>query len=141
MRGPTGWYKAKDDAPTSPPAVGDRAVCLNEDKNRNGVLEAGDDDNNDGKLSPRKPDVVISLLQSKTRADGTAVLQIEYAKDHALWVDALITVSASGVAGSEGRDSRLVAPVPADSASQISRDAPAYVVSPYGIASVCTDPN
>lgn len=141
MRGPGGWYKAKDDVAATPPAVGDRAVCLNEDKNRNGVLEAGDDDNGDGKLSPRKPDVVISLLQSKTRADGTAVLQIEYAKDHALWVDALITVSASGVAGSEGRDSRLVAPVPADSASQKSTDAPAYIVSPYGIASVCTDPN
>jgi hypothetical protein len=144
MRGPGGWYKAKDEvAPTPPtlPIVGDRAVCLNEDKNRNGVLEAGDDDNLDLKLWPRKPDVVISLLQSKTRADGTAVLQIEYAKDHALWVDALITVSASGVAGSEGRDSRLVSPVPADSTSGKSTDAPAYVVSPYGKASVCSDPN
>ena len=141
MRGPGGWYKAKDDLPGSPPAVGDRAICLNEDKNRNGVLEAGDDDNGDLKLSPRKPDVVISLLQSKTRADGTAVLQIEYAKDHALWVDALITVSASGVAGSEGRDSRLVAPVPADSASIKSTDTPAYSVSPYGTASVCNDPS
>lgn len=126
---------------------GDNAVCLNEDKNRNGVLESGEDDladgngNSDGKLWPRKPDVVVLLLQSKTRADGTAVLQIEYAKDHALWVDALITVSASGVAGSEGRDSRLVAPVPADSASFKATDAPAYVVSPYGTASACTNPN
>ena len=135
VTGPGGWYKP------GPLPSGDNAVCLNEDKNRNGVLEAGDDDNNDGKLWPRKPDVVISLLQSKTRADGTAVLQIEYAKDHALWVDALITVSASGVAGSEGRDSRLVAPVPADSASIKSTDAPAYIVSPYGTAGVCTDPN
>ena len=135
MVGPGGWHKAGAVLPS-----GDNAVCINEDKNRNGVLEAGDDDNGDGKLWPRKPDVVISLLQSKTRADGTAVLQIEYAKDHALWVDALITVSASGVAGSEGRDSRLVAPVPADSASIKSTDAPAYIVSPYGTASVCTDP-
>ncbi len=135
MAGPGGWRKV------GAPPSGDNAVCINEDKNRNGVLEAGDDDNGDGKLWPRKPDVVVSLLQSKTRADGTAVLQIEYAKDHALWVDALITVSASGVAGSEGRDSRLVAPVPADAASIKSTDAPAYIVSPYGKASVCTDPN
>jgi hypothetical protein len=136
MAGPGGWQKV---GPLLP--YGDNAVCLNEDKNRNGVLEAGDDDNGDLKLWPRKPDVVVLLLQSKTRADGTAVLQIEYAKDHALWVDALITVSASGVAGSEGRDSRLVAPVPADSTSQKSTDAPAYIVSPYGKASACADPN
>ena len=135
IRGTAGWVKA------GVLPSGDNAVCVNEDKNRNGVLESGDDDNADAKLWPRKPDVVVSLQQSKTRADGTAVLQIEYAKDHALWVDALITVSASGVVGSEGRDSRLVAPVPADATSLRSTDAPAYIVSPYGIAGSCTDPN
>ncbi|MEO8806006.1 MAG: Ig-like domain-containing protein [Burkholderiaceae bacterium] len=135
IRGTGGWEKA------GVLPSGDNAVCVNEDKNRNGVLESGDDDNADGKLWPRKPDVVVSLQQSKTRSDGTAVLQIEYAKDHALWVDALITVSASGVAGSEGRDTRLVVPVPADATSIRATDTPAYVVSPYGIAGSCTDPN
>ena len=117
------------------------AGCINEDKNRNGVLETGDDDNGDGQIWPRKPDVIVSLLQSKTGTDGTAVLQIQYAKDHALWLDALITVSASGVGGSEGRASYLVNPVPADSASARSTDAPAYFTSPYGKASSCADPN
>jgi hypothetical protein len=86
--------------------------------------------------------VVVSLLQSKTRADGTAVLQIRYARDHGSWVDALITVSASGVAGSEGRASYLVAPVPVDAASITNIAAsPAFQISPYGVGAVCTDPN
>lgn len=117
-------------------------VCANEDTNRNGVLDAGEDVNGDGQLWPRKPDVIISLLQSKTGADGTAEVEITYAKDHGTWVDALITVSASGVSGSEGRASYLVAPVPVDSASlkNVSQT-PAYVVSPYGVATSCANPN
>ena len=79
-----------------------RAICANEDTNRNGVLEAGEDVNGDGQLWPRKPDVIVALLQSQTGADGTAELQITYAKDHGSWVDALITVSASGVSWNRG---------------------------------------
>jgi len=86
--------------------------------------------------------VIVSLLQTKTRADGTAELQITYAKDHGTWVDALITVSASGVGGTEGRASYLVAPVPVDAASLNNKQiAPAYVVSPYGVSSSCSNPN
>jgi hypothetical protein len=127
---------------------GDTAVCTNEDKNRNGVLEAGEDaradgnGNADGQLWPRKPDVTVTLLQSKTGADGTAILQIQYAQDHGSWVDALITVAASGVSGSEGRASYLVIPTPVDAGAINNVSAsPAFVVSPYGYASTCTDPN
>lgn len=115
--------------------------CANEDVNRNGVLENGEDVNGDGQLWPRKPDVIVSLLQSKTGIDGTAILQIQYAKDHGSWVDAMITVSASGVSGSEGRAQYFVAPVPVDAASLNNIVvSPAYQLSPYGIGSVCTDP-
>ena len=61
----TAWEK------NGPPPTGDQAICANEDTNRNGVLESGEDANGDGQLWPRKPDVIISLLQSKTRANGT----------------------------------------------------------------------
>jgi hypothetical protein len=118
------------------------AICANEDLNRNGVLDAGEDVNGDGQLWPRKPDVIIALLSSKTGADGTAVVQITYAKDHGSWVDGLITVSASGVSGSEGRATYLFAPVPVDAASINSiSTTPAYVRSPYGIAASCANPN
>ena len=126
---------------------GDTAVCANEDTNRNGVLEmtapdVPEDINGNGRLEPGKSDVSVSLLQTKTRADGTAELQLQYAKSFATWVDAKITVAASGVSGTEGRATYLVAPVSADAASIKNKDvAPAYVVSPYGYATSCTDPN
>ena len=135
--GVTGW--AKDNLLT---ISGDRAVCLNEDTNRNGVLENGEDLNGDGQLWPRKPDVTIRLLSSKTAADGTAQLEITYAKNHGSWVDALITVAASGVSGSEGRATYFVSPVPVDAASIAKIDSPpAFRISPYGVSNSCSSPN
>jgi hypothetical protein len=112
--------------------------CRNEDLNRNGVLEAGEDLDADGRLEPGKPDVTILLLHSKTRADGTAELQLQYPKSYGSWVDAKITVSASGVSGTEGRTSLLVAPVPVPAAALKNKDVqPAFVNSPYGIQDGC----
>ena len=125
-----------------PPVVGDQAVCANEDTNRNGVLETGEDGNGSGRLDPGKSDVSVSLLQTKTRSDGTVELQLQYAKNFGSWVDAKITVAASGVSGTEGRATYLVAPVPVDAASLKNKDvAPAYAVSPYGFVPSCTNPN
>ena len=56
-------------------------------------------------------------------------------------VDALLTVSASGVTGTEGSASYAVAPVPVDAAAIKATSTPAYQTSPYGVASVCTNPN
>jgi len=127
------------------------AVCSNEDANRNGVLDAGEDINGDSQLWPRKPDVTITLLnssgaavqQTTTDSNGQAVLQIEYAQDHASWVDALITVAASGVSGSEGRATYLIAPVPVvASVLTTTTSDPAFRYSPYGRAgTTCADPN
>jgi hypothetical protein len=133
------WVKINDPLV---PTFGDRAVCANEDTNRNGVLEVGEDADNDGRLDPGKSDVSVSLLHAKTRADGTAELQILYAKSFGSWVDAKITVAASGVSGTEGRAIAVVAPVPVDAASITNADVPpAYQVSPYGTAPSCTNPN
>lgn len=124
--------------------------CANEDTNRNGVLDSGEDLNLDGQLWPRKPDVTITLLDANknrvstttTASDGTAILQIEYAQDHGSWVDALITVVASGVGGSEGRASYLVSPVPVlDTDLTNTQVSPPFVISPYGTATACTNPN
>ena len=134
------WVKIL--VPGVPPVVGDQAVCANEDTNRNGVLETGEDSNGSGRLDPGKSDVSVSLLQTKTRSDGTVELQLQYAKSFGSWVDAKITVAASGVSGTEGRATYLVAPVPVDAASLKNKDvAPAYAVSPYGFAPSCTNPN
>lgn len=117
------------------------AVCPNEDLNRNGVLEQGEDVDGDVRLEPGKSDVAVKLLDTKTGPDGKAVIQIEYPQNFGSWVPARITVSASGVLGTEGRASFLEDPVgvPAD-ALKDPTVAPPFVISPYGITDSCTNP-
>lgn len=116
--------------------------CPNEDTNRNGVLEATEDVNGDRILWPRKADVSIRLLSNKTDERGSAILEVTYNQDHGSWLDALITVAASGIAGTEGRASYLLTPVPIDAASAANTtSSPAYIVSPYGTGTSCADPN
>ena len=136
-------------------------VCPNDDVNRNGVREAapfvagatppalagrGEDLNWNGELDPRKADVAIKMVGSaKTDANGLAILQIEYGRNIATWVDFAITVTASGIAGSEAR-ARYIGvkygignlPAPAEAVSN-KLVAPAFVFSPYGRGTVCTD--
>ena len=121
---------------------GDLAVCLNEDRNRNGVLEAGEDINGNSRLDPGRSDVTVRLLRSTTAADGTAIVEITYAKSFGSWIDAWITVAASGVSGTEGRATYVLAPIPVDAAAIKNTDTPpAFVRSPYGIVGNCTSPN
>lgn len=118
------------------------ASCANEDLNRNGVLEAGEDVNGNGKIDPRKSDVAISMIDgvSTTNSSGIAFVQIEYPKNVATWLDYDILIAASGIAGTEGRatwSGRLGA-----AASEFTNTiAPSFVNSPYGDAAVCSNPN
>lgn len=153
----TPWNRDSTDA-GNPSLVAGRSglkgmTCPNEDVNRNGVLETqyttkdgvfvpspGEDINRNGQLDPRKSDVAISFVGSSvTSVNGTAILQIEYPKNVATWIDYTILVSASGVLGSEGRTS-YSSQLPADVASFTGTTPPAFVNSPYGKASSCVDP-
>lgn len=138
----SGWSK------TGPLPQGDAAQCMNEDANRNGVLEATEDStangngNGNGTLEPRKADVSVSLVSAKTDSKGSVVLEVTYPQDHGSWVDAIVTVTASGIAGTEGKATYNMFPVPVDAGSIKKTDSPpAYAISPYGVASVCTNPN
>ncbi|CAM3923499.1 hypothetical protein [Roseateles saccharophilus] len=74
------------------------ATCPNEDLNRNGVIDAGEDVNGNQQLDPRKSDVSVTLVGSTTTdANGVAVLQLEYPQNMASWVKYKITVTAAGV--------------------------------------------
>jgi hypothetical protein len=117
------------------------AVCLNEDLNRNGINETGEDLDNDGRLDPGKSDVTIRVLGTgRTSENGTVTVQIEYAENYGLWLEYRILVSASGVSGTEGRASLTdVLGVAADDLSGAST--PAFYNSPYGLAPSCTDRN
>jgi len=77
--------------------------CPNEDINRNNVLDAGEDTNKDGSLTPRKSDVALSFVGGATKTDssGLALMQLSYPQNLATWLRVRIKVTA-GVSGSEG---------------------------------------
>lgn len=131
------------------------AACLNEDINRNGVLEANENDgvetlnssgapvpdNANGTLEPRKSDVAITMVGgSRTNSSGIAILQIEYPKNVATWVDFVITIAASGIAGTEGRDT-WVGRLPGAAEDFEAEVPPPFVRSPYGLSASCSNPN
>lgn len=129
--------------------------CPNDDVNRNAVREAGtvvagavappvsareEDLNWNGELDPRKADVAIKMVgRATTDANGLAIVQIEYGKSLGSWVDFVITVTASGIAGTEARAKfQGLLPVSADAINN-KLVPPAFTPSPYGVSSVCTD--
>jgi hypothetical protein len=129
-------------------------MCPNEDVNRNGIREAGtyvagasapaqgarqEDLNWNGDLDPRKSDVAVKMVGSaRTDASGLAIVQIEYGQNVAAWVDYVITVTASGISGTESR-ARYVGllygngnlPFPASAVTDKTIPPP-FHVSPYG---------
>jgi hypothetical protein len=124
----------------------ERAVCPNEDLNRNGVSEiysnGGIEDANQSynqpagrpALDPPKASVNVSFEGSpRTNSLGQVVLRIEYPKSYASWVDFNLVVAASGVAGTEGRANFTgILPVLSE---DIEDEAvpPPFVLSPFGV--------
>lgn len=72
--------------------------CINEDFSRDGVLDSGEDLNNNQQLDPRNVATVIDTVT--TDADGYATFKVTWAKQYATWVDVLLTATAS-VTGTE----------------------------------------
>ena len=151
------WQKVGPLVPTAQPA------CPNEDVNRNGVREAstydatqvapavasrGEDLNWNGSLDPRKADVAISVVGSPTTdVSGLVIVQIEYGKNLATWVDFVISVTATGISGTEAKAQYSGLLYGVGNLPALAKDLadkavpPAFVVSPYGLATTCTNPN
>lgn len=124
----TGWV---DDGNTAT-----RGVCPNEDSNRNGVREDGEDLNGNGELDPAGV-TITTVGTGSTDSNGKAIVRIEYSRDRATWIDYRITITAT-VAGSEGKAvytgtryglGNLPAPGTAVSNENVF---PAFGISPYG---------
>ncbi|PKI14264.1 beta strand repeat-containing protein [Colwellia sp. 12G3] len=72
--------------------------CSNEDVNFNGILDDGEDFNNDGELTPGN---IVSVSGTfVTDADGRSVIRVIYPQSYAHWVDTKLIVSGK-VTGSE----------------------------------------
>jgi hypothetical protein len=130
--GPSAWTRTAPDGFTGP-------SCSNEDLNRNGVNDQGDDLNENGQLDPRKADVAVSFEgSSKTDASGAAIIRLTYPKNIATWVEFSLQVAASGVSGTEGRDT-WVGGLPASADEFTAEEPPSFVLSPYGIGDFDTN--
>lgn len=123
---------------TPPWGVNVTATCLNEDLDKDGNLSNGEDTNGNGRLDPGIP--VTITTTATTDANGMALMQIRYPQDRARWLDVDFTISGT-VAGSEGRyvGYTLLAGLAEDYNN--ASTSPPGANSPYGIATVCTNPN
>ncbi len=137
--------------PAGAPTIDPAAACWNEDRNRNGVLEAAEDSktsgyslaaggNGNGKLDPAKSDIAISIVgDSKTDAAGKVTIQIEYAKNLGSWLEYKILVSAGGISGTEGRATWTDVLEVLDSDAK-AEAAPPFQFSRYGVLPDCSNP-
>lgn len=113
-----------------------RTWCVNEDTNRNGFLDAGEDADGNGVISPRKADVVLSYVGAKTTGvNGRATIQVEYPMNVATWLFYAVKVTTS-VAGSEGTVEKLYR---TDFIEGDDKNG-SFLTPPYGV-NVCEKPN
>jgi Bacterial Ig-like domain (group 1) len=97
--------------PSPPPTeVGFRISCVNEDRNRNGFVDPGDnlngsvDSNGQPTLEPRRSDIILSYADPAVRttnANGILQIQVEYSQRFATWLSYRIKASTN-VSGSQG---------------------------------------
>ncbi|PZP97884.1 MAG: hypothetical protein DI587_16795 [Variovorax paradoxus] len=120
-------------------AVAQSAWCPNEDANKNGILDAGEDVNGSTRLEPGAP-IVVAPGTVTTDANGRATFALNYGEQYARWVEIELTARAL-VAGTES--SAVYKDVTWVLASDVTNEtvAPAGAVSPFGTILSCTDPN
>ena len=115
---------------------GAKVSCANEDTNRNGSIDTGEDVNGNGTLEPHKADIALSFLGSNTTgANGRMAFQVEYPQNVATWLAYTVRVTTN-VEGSEGTVSKsfVTGFIEGDQANGSFR------TPPYG-AGACTSPN
>jgi Bacterial Ig-like domain (group 1) len=115
------------------------STCPNEDVNHNGVLDTLplEDTNGNGELDPENVASVPGRVV--TDVNGFAFFNVVYAREFT-WVEVDLRAHAA-VAGSEGLSHAVFFLLGADSDFANCTAIPPGVVSPYGMAAMCTDPN
>jgi hypothetical protein len=117
------------------------SICNNEDVNHNGVLDKSpfdEDTNHNGELDPENAASVPGHVV--TDASGFAFFDVVYAREFNTWLEVDLRARAT-VTGSEGL-SHAVFFLPGLASDFTNCNvAPPGVVSPYGMAAMCTDPN
>ncbi|WP_440873937.1 Ig-like domain-containing protein [Thalassotalea sp. PLHSN55] len=114
--------------------------CPNEDLNEDGILDAGEDINGDGELTPEN---VVSIIgDTTTDENGQVVIDILYAESFAQWVD-INLIARAQVTGTESSTHVLFTlPVLAEDVLNEDITPPVANVglsSPFGSTADCTN--
>lgn len=135
IKGSRGFDNVLDRWVTNPSA----AACPDEDLDKDGVLDAGEDTNTSGFIEAGNI-ATVSPTTITTDANGFAIIAVTYPQDHAEWVNVELTARTS-VQGTEyARAVRFLLPISADDVDD-DNNTPPGVISPFGVANVCTNKN
>lgn len=121
--------------------------CGNEDaffgdsdaRSYNGVLNAGEDLNGDGLLQPGN---VVSVVEGSLTTDsaGRATITLRYAESYVPWM--VVRLDVQGVVSGTAGATYATFSVPGVSDDFTDQNnPPAGVVSPFGVATTCSNPN
>lgn len=118
---------------TQVPTSNVRVWCVNEDTNRNGILDTipvNEDFDGDGKMTPRQAEVSVSFPNGNTTdSTGLLALQVQYPQDKASWLAYTLKATTS-VSGSEGTVSRpFVTKILTD---DLAKPGASFRIPPYG---------
>jgi hypothetical protein len=127
---------------TVPGSTTGRVWCANEDTNRNGNVDSGEnidgstDSNGQATLEPRKSDLLVSYKSASvttTNSSGVLLIQVQYSQRFGSWIAYKVRVTAN-VAGSQGMAERLFV------TDVIAGDVPngSFRLPPYGVNSCST---
>jgi hypothetical protein len=105
-------------------------------RRNNGVLDAGEDVNLDGRLTPGNI-AIASPGTVTTNSGGLATFNVLYGEQYAVWVDVEIVATAT-VAGTETRSVLPYGLVGASEDFTKEDNPPAARTSPFGTATVCS---
>lgn len=114
---------------------GNTTSCPNEDLNLDGILQAGEDRNNNGRLEPGLPAVVNPGVVT-TDAFGFGKLAVRYGKNYALWTR--LQLKARSLVGGTESSSITLFDLEMTIEDARSPATPANFQSPFGVDLSCT---
>ncbi len=115
------------------------ATCQDEDLNRNGVLDLGEDFNGSTRIEAGNI-ATVSPRNVVTNDSGVALVDVVYPQEHAFYLQVVLE-ARTAVQGTEfARSSTFVLPAAASDFNNV-QNAPPGPTSPFGVASDCANPN
>ncbi len=119
-----------------------RYKCVSEDVNGNLRLDAGEDTNGNGELTPGNVAAAqVVATNARTDSTGFARINVKYPKEYGNWAQVRLVVTITTIAGTEGSATRTIdLPVVRDDL-KITQTPPGGLVSAFGLRGDCTSTN